>query len=155
LFFGAIAYFLLQGFARSPSATFFWGSFLAIGLLEGSFEIGGIRLGMFAYYGHQPVTIGGFPLHLAFVNSTLALGFACLAQAWFRRVRGSTRYLLMPLTVPALVGLYGAMVMPVAAGLHSQDRHAALAGSTLTILIAVSLAFLAFKCLRLTLPARS
>lgn len=149
LFFGAASYVFNSQFARKPSAILFWASFVAVGVCEGAFEVYGIHAGMFLYYGYQPMTIGGFPLHLGFVNPTLALGFACIAQAWFRHVRGPKRYLLIPLTVPALVGLYAAMVMPVAAGLFAVDPDASMRGAVFTILIALSLSLLAYKSLRL------
>lgn len=147
LFFGAATYVFITQFARRPSARLFWWSFVLTGVGEGLFEMYGIGLGMWAYWGVQPTPILGFPLHLGFVNPTLAVVLAAVAAAWFQQVRGAARWALILLTPFLMTGLYAALIVPVATGLHAQDAALAQGGALLTMGMSLVVAWGAWRWL--------
>jgi len=148
LFFGMTVFLMVERFSRPFSLVTFWGIFALIGIAEAAFEMYGIHVGMFRYYGAQPLPLLGFPFYLAFVNGAQAVIFTAVVALWFRFTQGAIRYLLIPLTPIFLWGVYAALVTPFAAGLRSAVPDFAVAGSLVATAEALALSSLAFWTLK-------
>lgn len=140
LFFGAMPYYFLRNFARTPTAVFFWRSFIGIGIAEGIGEMVTIHLGTHVYYGVQPLQIFGFPAYLGFLNPACAMAVALIAAYWFDAVRGARRYLLIVLTPPLVAAVYSGLSFPTIAFIHEGAATAMVLGSIATMLLCVLLA---------------
>jgi hypothetical protein len=145
IFFGGMSYYFIKSFIKSPSPLLFWGFFVIVGLLEGTGEMVGIALGMFVYFGEQPLPIFGFPMYLGFLNPSQALVFTCVACLWFKYVKGPFRLLLILFTPILLAGVYAALTFPIAGFLYRGNDGMAVMGSIITMLLSVSLAALAYR----------
>jgi hypothetical protein len=145
IFFGGATYFLQELFTHRPSAGLFWGLFAAIGICEGTFEMYTHYLGMFQYWGPQPLPIFGFPLYLGFVNAAEPMCFAFLACLWFREVKSAARYLLPLLTAPILIAIYGMLVVAPAAGIFAGSDSLMVGGTFVTIILAITIAAMSFQ----------
>jgi hypothetical protein len=116
-----------------------WGSFLgyrmiargttARGLLllpacflvaDAAIEITGIRLRLWAYYGHQPLTIAGWPILFGALNGAIALLGGAVLAVLDRLLSGWRRGVLLTLAVPtAYVGIYAVAGWPMWAALNA------------------------------------
>jgi hypothetical protein len=117
-----------------------WGSFLgyrliargttARGLLllpacffaaDAAIEIAGIHLRLWAYYGHQPLTIAGWPILFGALNGAITLLGGALLAVLDRLLSGWRRRVLLTLAVPsAYVGIYAVAGWPMWAALNAR-----------------------------------
>jgi hypothetical protein len=112
------------------------GFFLADGLIE----IAGIRLDLWRYYGHQPLTIAGWPVLFGALNGTITLLGGALLTVLERQLVGWRRPLLALAVPSAYVGTYAIVGWPMWAALNANvprivDWLAGAAGLTICGLV--------------------
>jgi hypothetical protein len=142
-----------------------WGSFLGWGMIrrgassrsllllcawffagDAVIEIVGVRLHLWAYYGHQPLTIARWPILFGVLNGVIPLLGGALLAAIEKRVPGWRRPIALALAVPsAYAGIYAAAGWPTWAALNAHvpravDWAAGCASIAICALIAQSAA---------------
>lgn len=145
LFFGALPYYFLKRFARTPAAGFFWKFFVLTGIAEGLGEMVAIHLGMHAYLGAQPLKIFGFPLYLGFINAAQLLAITFTAALWFKATPGARSYLLILLYPPLMAGIYGGLTFPTSGFLHGGNVLQTVIGSIGSMALSLVLGAFAFR----------
>jgi hypothetical protein len=149
LFIGFGGWILCEQLRAGHGARAIWLTFVSWGVADLLFELPFLEWGMYTYYGDQPFTVGGFPVHWVFMNGTVPVIAGVLmflmADHWpFGEGRASLRVA----AAPALAGgLLLVPMAPVATALHadvaSWVREAAALAS-----IGISLATMRFLAAR-------
>jgi hypothetical protein len=98
-----------------------WLSFAFWGVLDLALELPFLHWGMYRYYGHQPFSVGGFPLYWVFMNGTVpvlsGVGMYVAVERW---PFGTPGVWWRVAIVPSVAGvLLFVPVSPVAAALHA------------------------------------
>jgi hypothetical protein len=104
-FFGGRAMYIWhaieQGAAQNPRWMFkHWG---VVFLIDAALENVGLYLGLFLYYGHQPLQIGKFPLWWGAINSATPIVLATAVVLLRPFLQGKRVLLVIPLA-PAIAG---------------------------------------------------
>jgi hypothetical protein len=71
LFIGFGGWVLCEQLRAGRGRGAIWLTFAAWGVADLLFEVPFLQWGMYTYYGDQPFTIGGFPVHWVFMNGTV------------------------------------------------------------------------------------
>jgi hypothetical protein len=121
LFIGFGGWVLCEQLRAGRGAAAIWWTFAAWGVADLLIELPFLQWGMYTYYGDQPLTIGGFPLHWVAMNGTIPVLSGVLmylvSEHWPFGAQGA------PLRVFAAPAISGGLLMvpiaPVATALHA------------------------------------
>ena len=91
---------------------------------DAAIEIAGIRLHLWAYYGHQPLTIASWPLLFGALNGAITLIGGALLASLDGRLRGWRRPLLALVVPSAYVGTYAVAGWPMWVALNADVPRA-------------------------------
>lgn len=122
VFIGFGGWVLCEQLRAGRGAPAIWATFLAWGLADLLIELPFLQWGMYTYYGDQPMTIGGFPIHWVFMNGLVpvisGVLMYVLTEHWpFGDGRGAAWRVA---AAPALAGaLLFVPMSPVATALHA------------------------------------
>jgi hypothetical protein len=140
---------LCEQLRAGTGARAIWLTFVGWGVADLLFELPFLQWGMYTYYGDQPFTVAGFPVHWVFMNGTVPVIAGVLMYVMADRWPfGQGSESLRVAAAPALAsGMLLVPMAPVATVLHADvapwvPEVAALAS------IAISLATMRFLAAR-------
>lgn len=154
LFIGFGGWFLCEQLRAGRGARAIWLTFAAWGLADLLFELPFLRWGMYTYYGDQPFTVGGFPIHWVFMNGTVpVVAGALMYVAVERWPFGQGGVAWRVAAAPAVAGgLLLVPMAPVATALHADVASWVRCAAAL-LSIAISLATMRWIAARFTVAA--
>lgn len=109
-FFGGRAMYIWHALeqGRGADRTFLLKNWLLIVLIDVVLENVGLYLGVFLYYGQQPLQVGRFPLWWAAINSATPIVVGALVFVLRRELRGRRAWLVVPLAPAVAAGVNAA-----------------------------------------------
>ncbi|MCW3063604.1 MAG: hypothetical protein JWN32_776 [Solirubrobacterales bacterium] len=121
LFIGFGGYLLYTQLLEGRGARAIYATFALWSATDLLLELPFLHAGLYRYYGDQPLLIGGFPLHWAFMNGLVPSLAGTLMYAGTELLPGSRRAAAWRVAAcPALAaGLLMIPIFPVAAALHA------------------------------------
>jgi hypothetical protein len=149
LFIGFGGWFLCEQLRAGRGARAIWLTFAAWGAADLLFELPFLHWGMYQYYGDQPFTVGGFPIHWVFMNGTVPVIAGVLMYAAIEHWPfGAGNVTLRVAAAPAVAGgLLLVPMAPVATALHA-DVASWVRSAAALLSIAISLATMRFIAAR-------
>ncbi|HKY90590.1 MAG TPA: hypothetical protein VJM11_06090, partial [Nevskiaceae bacterium] len=105
-FFGAANCLFLVRVRGALSLKSFTLALGAIVACELALEVVCLDFGLWAYFDDQPFTVGGFPLHVAFIVGAMSLALGAFSRVWFDRVQGWRQFGLVLVGPLVLVACY-------------------------------------------------
>jgi hypothetical protein len=149
MFIGFGGWWLCEQLRAGRGARAIWLTFVVWGVADLVVELPFLHWGMYRYYGDQPFTVGGFPIHWVVMNGTVpviagALMYA-VADHWpFGGGSASVRVAAMPAVAG---GLLLVPMAPVAVALHA-DVASWVRDAAALVSVAISMATMRFIAAR-------
>jgi hypothetical protein len=94
---GGQAYWVFRKFTEGMTASTLWKLFPIFWFTNVAFEIPGLQLGVYTYYGPQAFKVFGFPLWMGMANATMPIVIAAVAYALRDFLSGPRVWLTVPL----------------------------------------------------------
>jgi hypothetical protein len=137
-FIAMTGYFAYRLFLRGISMSQLFGLWAVFGLVDMVLELPGTSVHVYDYYAPQPLDIGGFPMHWAWLNASGMIGVGFLLYLVVPRLHGWWQSLIVLLPTYGFLGAYGLVAWPAFLALNwNMSRTATVFVDLVSLLLAV------------------
>jgi hypothetical protein len=120
-YFGGFSYVAYRAFVAGRSQTWFWGFFVFDWIADFALQATGSALGLYQYYGPQPLMIFGAPAWWFTIDAAMPVLAGGIVYLMRGHLTGWRSLLVIPLVPAAYAGINAAAGWPIFSALNSTD----------------------------------